>query len=78
MSQRLVNLHTMLRLAQTVSMLIPPPSPAFRFCSMTNLRAAGPDLGWHLGQPEEPKSSSHFEYTRDSSLTISLDMDYAA
>lgn len=57
---------------------IPPLSPAFRFYSATDLRAASRDLGCHLGEPGEPKASSHFESTRDSSLTIFAGKDYAA
>jgi len=56
---------------------IPPPSPAFRFCSVTDLREASRDLGRHLSEHGEPKSSSHFEFTRHSSLTILFGMDYA-
>jgi hypothetical protein len=78
MSQRLVNVDTTPRLAQTMLVLIPPLSLAFRSCSVTDLRAASRDLGWYLGEPGEPKSSSHFESTRDSSLTNSLGKDYAA
>jgi hypothetical protein len=77
MSQRLVNVDTTPRLAQTMLVLIPSLSPAFRFCRVTDLRAASRDLGRHLSEPREPKSSSHFESIRDSSLTILFGMDYA-
>ena len=55
---------------------ISPLSPAF--CSVTYSQAASRDLARHLGEPEEPNSSSHFESIRDSSLTILFGMDYAA
>jgi hypothetical protein len=54
---------------------LPPLSPAFRSFSMTYSRAASRDLGWHLGA--EPKSSSHFESIRASSLALLFGMDYA-
>ena len=78
MSQRLVHVDTTLHLAQTMLVLIPQLSPAFRFCSVTDLRAASRALGWHLGEPGEPRSSSHFESTRDASFTPSLGKDYTA
>jgi PAS domain-containing protein len=56
---------------------IPPLLPSFRLCSVTYSRAASRDLDRHLGEPEEPNSSSHFESIRDSSLTILFRMDYA-
>lgn len=54
---------------------IPPLSPAFRFCSVTDLRAARQDLGWYSGERKEPRSSIHFKSTRDSSLKTSLGKD---
>jgi hypothetical protein len=56
---------------------IPPLSPAFRFCSVTYSRAASQELRRHFGEPGEPKSSSHFESIRNTSLTILFGMDYA-
>jgi hypothetical protein len=52
--------------------------PVSRFYSVTYSRAASRALGRHLSEAGESKSSSHFESTRNSSLTIFVGKDYAA
>jgi hypothetical protein len=56
---------------------ISPLSAAFHFRSVTDLRVASRDLSRHLGEPGEPKPSSHFESICNSSPTILFGMDYA-